>query len=528
MAGERLVARLRSQLYQCIITQEASFFDEQKTGELMNRLAADTTVVQNSVTVNISMGLRSLAQVVLSIALLFVTSWKLSLVMMAVVPVLIAFARIYGGYVRKLSKDYQDALAKASEVAQEALSSNRTVKSFSAERYELNQYSEKVQTSYKLGVKKSFAYGIFISTISLFSYCAMLAVLWYGGRLVMTGDVSTGDLTAFLLYTIYIATGLGTLSGLFSDFMSALGASERVFNLIDRVPAIPYEGGVQSKAIQGHIVFEDVHFSYPTRDDTPVLTGLSVALVGQSGAGKSTVLSLLERFYDPVSGKILLDGVDIKALDPAWLHSHVAMVQQEPVLFSGSILDNILYGIASRKARISIPKSEKQSKNDEAVVLEEVEKVSKLANCHDFISRFPEGYNTLVGERGVRLSGGQKQRIAIARALMMNPEVLLLDEATSALDAESEHLVQQAIDRLMAERTVVVIAHRLSTVQHADKIVVMAEGGNIVSQGRHLELLEQCNIYKQLVRRQLHQVVSSADNQAADPDEEEKGVNKKK
>lgn len=568
LAGEKLVARLRSKLFKSVVEQDTSFFDTQKTGELMNRLASDTTVVQNAVTVNVSMGLRSAATVVLSLCLLFATSWKLSLVMLAVVPLLVAFARLYGGYTRRLSKGYQDALAKASEVAQEALSNSRTVKSFSAECLEQANYSSMIVSSYKTGVKKSFAYGIFISVISLLAYGAMLTVLWYGGRLVMNNELSYGDLSAFLLYATYIATGLGTLSGLFSEFMSAVGASERVFALMDRAPGVPCEGGIQPSQMLGHITFEDVHFTYPSRPDTPVLNGLNleiqpnqkVALVGSSGAGKSTVLSLLLRFYEPTSGRILIDGADLRGLDPAWLRSHVAVVQQEPVLFSGTVLDNICYGLAAQRARwldhggagpdfgstanalglgggrgvsvASLGEGEEQEKNAPP----DIERIARLANCHDFISEFPDRYATRVGERGVRLSGGQKQRVAVARALALDPALLLLDEATSALDAASEHLVQQAIDRLAARRTVVVIAHRLSTVRDADKIVVLAPGGRVLGEGRHEELLSGCSAYRRLVKRQLqtsseHQKEKegemgegAADEDSDDAEEEERGV----
>jgi ATP-binding cassette subfamily B protein len=315
-------------------------------------------------------------------------------------------------------------------------------------------------------------------------------VLWYGGRLVLSGSLSVGGLMAFLVYSMFVAFALGALTELWADFMRASGASERVFELLDRTPAIPASGGERLAHTQGRVQLQEVRFTYPTRPDLPVLQGIDltiepgevVAIVGPSGAGKSTIASMLARLYDPQSGRILLDGKDLKELDPEWLRLQIGVVAQEPLLFSSSISDNIRYGKAGASPA-------------------EVEAAARAANAHDFIIRFPEGYNTLVGERGVQLSGGQKQRVAIARAVLKDPRLLILDEATSALDAESEHLVKDALERLMKGRTTLIIAHRLSTVMGADRVLVL-EGGKIVQSGSHSVLMGQDGLYRRLVERQ--------------------------
>jgi ATP-binding cassette subfamily B protein len=315
-------------------------------------------------------------------------------------------------------------------------------------------------------------------------------ILWYGGGLVIDGTMSVGDLTAFMLYTLFLAFSLGGLSSLFADFNRALGASERVFELMDRVPGVVNTNGKRLATVGGHVRFEDVAFAYPTRPDAPVLArvelemepGKVLALVGASGGGKSTIAALLARLYDPSAGRVTLDGTDIRELDTVWLREQIGAVAQEPVLFAATIAENIRYG--------------RPGASDA-----EVEAAASAANADTFVRAFPEGYQTMVGERGVRLSGGQKQRIAIARALLKDPRILVLDEATSALDSESEHLVQEALDRLMDGRTVLVIAHRLSTVRDADRVVVI-EGGKVVESGTHDALVALDGTYKRLVERQ--------------------------
>ena len=490
ISGERVVNRLHGDLFASLLSQETAFFDAQRTGELTSRLSSDTTVLQQAVSANISMGLRNLMAVLGGLSLLFWTSPRLTLMMLLVVPPVALTAVSYGRRVRKLSREVQDALARSNEVAEESLSGVRTVRSFAAESREVGRYKAAVADALKLARKRAYMSATFMGIASFAAYAAGAAVFWYGGRLVVGGALSIGELTSFLVYTMLVAFSLGALSDLWADFNRAAGSAERVFELLERPSLIPATGGQQLERVEGRVQWEQVSFAYPTRPDVPVLTdftlGLSrgevVALVGPSGAGKSTLSSLLYRLYDPTKGRITLDGVPLTALDPTWLRRQIGVVQQEPLLFSTTIAENIRYG------------------RPEATPAE-VEEAAKLANAHTFVTAFPEKYDTLVGERGVQLSGGQKQRVAIARALLKNPKLLILDEATSALDAESEHLVREALERLMEGRTTLVIAHRLSTVKGANRVVVL-DGGKVAQVGSHAELVAKDGIYRRLVERQ--------------------------
>lgn len=494
LAGERVVARLRRNLFSQLVQQEVAFFDREKTGDLLNRLSADTGVLQNSVTVNISMALRSVLQALGSAAVLAWTSWHLTLLMLLVVPVVAVGAVLFARSIRGLSRRTQDALAEASQVAEQALSNIRTVRSFAREGLETDRYGQRIQLAFEAGRQSARAYGAFQGGLGLAAYVAIAAVLFYGARLVMAGELSVGDLTAFMLYTLYLAFALATVSSLWGDFNRALGASSRVFELLDRQPSVVSPQGRTLSDVVGKVNLEGVHFSYPSRPDVPVLRGVDlslqpgrvVALVGPSGSGKSTVSGLISRFYDPAEGRVTLDGTDVRELKADFLRDQVGVVSQEPALFALSIAENIRYG------RLNATDAE-------------VEAAARAAHAHEFIARFPDGYRTLVGERGVQLSGGQKQRIAIARAVLKDPRVLILDEATSALDAESEHLVQQALEQLMKGRTVLVIAHRLSTVQGADEVLVL-QNGLVVERGRHEQLLVLDGVYKRLVERQFGRV----------------------
>jgi ATP-binding cassette subfamily B protein len=490
VAGERIVADLRTRLFSAIVDQDVAFFDQRRTGELTNRLAADTGVVQNSVTVNLSMALRHGLGAIGGIALLAWMSPRMTAVAMAIVPIGVLIALVYGRIFRRLATKVQDALAAATAVAEEVISGIRTVRSFAREHQEVARYGKAIERSFELGAKQALMIGGFSGLVGFIGYGAVALVVWYGGRLVTGGELTIGQLTAFLLYTGIVAVSLGSLGSLWSDFMRAIGASRRIFELLDERGRLEGAPGEPAGEVRGELRFADVTFSYPARPDQAVLQGFDlevlpgqvVALVGPSGAGKSTVAVLIQRFYDPQGGQILLDGRDLRTIAPRSLREQIGAVMQEPVLFAESIAENIRYG--------------KPGASDD-----EVRQAAALANAAGFIETFPDGYDTLVGERGVRLSGGQKQRVAIARAVLKDPRVLILDEATSALDAESEHLVQEALDRLMQGRTTIVIAHRLSTVRRADRVVVL-DSGRAVESGTHHTLMMRDGVYRRLVERQ--------------------------
>jgi ABC transporter fused permease/ATP-binding protein len=493
VAGERAVARIREQLFARILDQEIGFFDQRRTGELTSRLSSDTSVLQSAVSANISIGLRSLAQIVGGIGFLLWTSPILTLLMLAVVPPIAFGAVLYGRRVRKLSRDVQDALAAANETAEEAISGIRTVRSFAAEKAETARYQGKIQHAYQLAKKRVFAGASFMAAGSSGAYLAAALVFWYGGRLVVRHEMTVGGLTSFLVYTLIVAFSLGALADLWADFMRSLGAAERIFELRDRQPSMAPSGGATLPSVRGALELDRVRFAYPTRKDVAVLDEVSlrldpgeiVAVVGPSGAGKSTLSALIGRLYDPDAGRVLLDGRDLRELDVDFLRKQIGTVAQEPILFSTSIAENIRYGRPGAS-------------------LAEVEAAARTANAHTFVASFPQGYDTLVGERGVQLSGGQKQRVAIARAVLKDPRILVLDEATSALDAESEHLVKEALERLMRGRTTLIIAHRLSTVKDAHRVVVL-DGGRIVQMGAHAALLGEEGLYRRLVERQFTQ-----------------------
>ena len=502
IAGERIVMHLRNRLYETILHQEMDFFDRNRTGDLLSRLSSDATILQNAASVNISMLVRSLAMVAGGTALLFWTSPKLTALMLASVPPVALGAAWFGGRVKRLSRVAQDKQGLASTVAEETISGIRTVRSFAAESREELRYGDALMQSFQTARKRIRLISTFMASASVLGLTSVTAVIWYGGMLVMNGQLTLGNLTAFILYTISTAISLGTLGSLWTDFMSALGAAQRIFDVLDRTPLIERSnespagkaGLIIDRNLDGDVSFDHVNFAYPSRADIQVLhdftlhisPGEVVALVGPSGAGKSTVASLATRFYDPQSGAIHFDGVKLTDLDPHWLRRQIGVVAQDPVLMSSSIRENIAYG-------------RPEASHDE------IRAAATAAHVDLFVQQFPEGYETLVGERGIQLSGGQKQRVAIARAILRDPKLLILDEATSALDAESEFYVQSALEKLMVGRSTLVIAHRLSTIRKAHRIIVMAEG-RIVQSGTHDSLLrDEHGTYAKLVMRQLNQ-----------------------
>ncbi|KAG7383998.1 Multidrug resistance protein 1 [Phytophthora boehmeriae] len=486
MIGERITNRLRQDTYASILKQELGFFDASRTGELLNRLSADTTLIGKVLSDNVASGLRSSGQALGSISMLFVTCPQLAMVMLSVVPPIALGAVSYGRYVKNLTTKVQTQLSEATEVAEEKLGNIRVVRWFSKEPHEVETHRQKVDEVLALARKRSLASATFFGGVDFGVKMSMLGVLGYGGQMVVDGVLTSGDLTSFLLYTLYVGFSFAGMSSFYAELMKGIGASSRVFELLHRQPKIrePEAGWASLPTpFTGHIQFQSVGFAYPTRPESKIFSGLNLevlpnetlALVGPSGCGKSSVTSLLARFYEldaaGCSGKIMLDGADIATLNPADLRGLMGAVPQEPPLFACSIRDNIAYGC-----------SEGQDAS-----LEDVMWAAKTANAHDFIMSFPNGYDTIVGERGQALSGGQKQRVAIARALIKRPKILILDEATSALDPESERLVQDAVDRAKQGRTVILVAHRLSTIKSADRIAVISDG-RVVEQGTFNEL----------------------------------------
>ncbi|XP_025221395.1 ATP-binding cassette sub-family B member 10, mitochondrial [Theropithecus gelada] len=495
-SGQRIVNRLRTSLFSSILRQEVAFFDKTRTGELINRLSSDTELLGRSVTENLSDGLRAGAQASVGISMMFFISPNLATFVLSVVPPVSIIAVIYGRYLRKLTKVTQDSLAQATQLAEERIGNVRTVRAFGKEMTERDKYASKVHYVMQLARKEAFARAGFFGATGLSGNLIVLSVLYKGGLLMGSAHMTVGELSSFLMYAFWVGISIGGLSSFYSELMKGLGAGGRLWELLEREPKLPFNEGVilNEKSFQGALEFKNVHFAYPARPEVPIFQDFSLsipsgsvtALVGPSGSGKSTVLSLLLRLYDPASGTISLDGHDIRQLNPVWLRSKIGTVSQEPILFSCSIAENIAYG----------------ADDPSSVTTEEVQRVAEVANAVAFIRNFPQGFNTVVGEKGVLLSGGQKQRIAIARALLKNPKILLLDEATSALDAENEHLVQEALDRLMDGRTVLVIAHRLSTIKNANMVAVLDQG-KITEYGKHEELLSKPNgIYRKLMNKQ--------------------------
>jgi ATP-binding cassette, subfamily B, bacterial len=488
--SERSMADVRRSVFSRMVTLPTSFFDSRRIGELISRITSDVSMLQDTFSTTLAELFRQIATLIIGIVVIFFIAPKLTIFMLATFPILVLSALVFGKSIRKLSKSTQDKLAEANTIVEETLQAINVVKAFTNEFFERNRYGKKLDEVVVIALKTATQRGAFISFIIFALFGGIVAVMWYGATLVQSQQMSVGDLLSFVLYTIFIGGSIAGLGDIYGQVQRAIGASERVLEIVDEEAELTNDKAEKIK-LKGDISFENVGFSYPTRKDLAVLKninfkigqGQKIALVGQSGAGKSTIIQLLSRFYDVSKGSINIDGQDVRNYDLHMLRLNVGMVPQEVMLFGGTIKENIAYG--------------RPNATDD-----EISEAARKANATEFIERFPEKMETIVGERGVKLSGGQRQRVAIARAILKDPAILVLDEATSSLDAESEHLVQQALDELMKHRTTIIIAHRLATVRKADKIFVLKEG-EIVEEGSHEELsADERGIYSYLSRLQ--------------------------
>ena len=496
--GERVSADIRKDVFDHIIELHPSYFEENSSGEIASRLTTDTSLLQSIIGSQVSMALRSSITAIGGLVMMVVTNIKLSIVVLAVVPIVVLPLVFFGRRVKRLARASQDSIADVGSYAGEMIQNIKTVQSYTQETTEKRRFSDVVEHAFSVAKKRISQRALLISAVMLLLFIGLAAMVWIGGRDVINGTMSGGELAAFVFYAMLVAMGMATVSEVYGELQRAAGATERLVELLSvetLIDAPDQSFGIADKSKATPLIaFKNVGFAYPSRMSSQALSdfsleigrGKSIALVGASGAGKSTVIELLQRFYDPQQGEILLDGVRLQDYEPKELRQKMAIVAQQPTLFSGDVASNIRYGLPDA--------------SDQQVV-----EAAKAAHADEFIEKLPQGYESFLGERGVRLSGGQRQRVAIARAILKDPEILLLDEATSALDSESEYHVQQALVELMQSRTTIVIAHRLSTIVNADLIVVM-DHGRIVESGKHADLIANSEHYAALARHQFDRI----------------------
>ena len=500
--GERVTADLRQAVYSHIIGLHPGYFEANLSGEIQSRITADTTLIQSVIGSSVSVALRNLLILIGGTFFLFITNPRLTSVVLICIPLVVGPIMIFGRRVRRLSRSSQDKIANVGAYVGESIQQIKTVQAYNHQDYDRSEFSDHVESAFTVAISRIKTNAILITVVMTLVFAAVATMIWVGGQDVINGVMSAGELTAFIVYAVMVAMAVAAISGVIAELQRAAGALERLMDLLHaeneiRAPATPEH--LPSKP-SGALSIEQLSFAYPSRRETLALDnitleiepGENVALVGPSGAGKSTLFDMILRFYDPGSGCIALEGIDIRKLDPVELRSHIAVVSQQPAMFTGNVWDNIRYG--------------RPQADDDAV-----KQAAKSAYASDFIEALPEKYDSFLGEAGVRLSGGQKQRIAISRAILKDPEILLLDEATSALDAESERQVQLALERLMKDRTSLIIAHRLATVKNVDRIVVL-DAGNLIAQGTHRDLMQSCELYANLANLQFNE--SALDPQA--------------
>ncbi len=490
--GERIVSDLREQVFGHLMALSPAFFDRSQTGEMMSRLTADTTQIKAAVGASISVALRNLVLFIGAGTMMVITSPKLSMFVLAAIPVIVLPLVAFGRAVRKRSRLAQDSLAEASAYAAETIGAVRVVQAFTSEKFAANRFGNAVETAFQAARQSTLSRSVLTAIGIFLIFSSVVIVLWVGAQDVLSGQMTPGRLSQFVLYAVFAAGGLGQLSEVWGEVQQASGAAERLFEILAVKPEVkaPAQPVRLPDRTRGEVAFETVSFHYPTRPEQPALDDVSfrvspgekVAIVGPSGSGKSTIFHLILRFYDPDSGRVTFDGVNVKEADPIDLRRHIALVPQEAAIFAASVRDNIAFG---------------QPDATDA----QIERAADMAAATEFIRRLPQGMGTMIGERGITLSGGQRQRIAIARAILRDASLLLLDEATSSLDAESETLVQQALEHSMEGRTTLVIAHRLATVLSCDRILVLVQG-KIVEEGTHEQLAAAGGLYSRLAKLQ--------------------------